>query len=171
MNKPAWTPHVTVATLVEKDGKFLMIEEKINGEVVLNQPAGHWEANESLMQAAVRETLEEAGWDVLITGLVGIYEYQPPGQNFTFLRFAFAAKAVQHHPERVLDEGIERTLWMSLQEIKAVSWMHRSPMVQQCAEDYWMSKRYPLNLINHLSRKDEKTAAPESDSGFTLVRV
>ena len=95
-----WQPHITVATIVEDNGRFLFVEEVKNDKRVLNQPAGHLEANETLRDAAIRETLEETGWDVELTGVVGIYLYTAPSNGVTYQRVCFAAKAVKHHPDR-----------------------------------------------------------------------
>ncbi len=151
MSTAPWMPHVTVATVVERNGRFLFVEEDVGGDLVINQPAGHWERGETLMQGAVRETLEETGWTVEITGLVGIYEYQPPELDYAFLRFAFSAKPISHDSDRPLDTGIRRWFWMDHQELKQEIFRHRSPMVLRCVEDYWTSKRHPLALLNHLT--------------------
>ena len=151
----SWLPHVTVATVVERNGRFLFVEEEADGDVVINQPAGHWERGETLMQGAARETLEETGWTVEISGLVGVYEYQPPHLDYGFVRFAFSARAVSHDATRPLDAGIKRWFWMDQHELQHEIYRHRSPMVQQCVEDYWMVRRYPLSLLNHLTPRGE----------------
>lgn len=168
-----WLPHVTVATVVERNGRFLLIEEEINGESVINQPAGHWEEGETFMQAAVRETMEETGWSVELTGLVGIYEYKPPELDYAFIRFAFSAKPVVHHPEHKLDAGIKRWFWMDQYELRQEIYRHRSPMVQQCVEDYWTVKRWPLSLLTHLSMfaPQEAGAAHHVDDELSLRKV
>jgi 8-oxo-dGTP pyrophosphatase MutT (NUDIX family) len=146
-------PHITVAAVVERDGRFLLVEEYIEpagGASVLNQPAGHWDEGETLFEAAVRETLEESAWDVRLTALLGIYEYQPPDLDYGFLRFAFAAEALRHHPQRKLDTGIERAVWLSREELAACQPRHRSPMVLRCVDDYLAGRRYPLDLVAHL---------------------
>ena len=165
-NPRTWMPHVTVATIVERNGRFLLIEEEIGSDTVINQPAGHWEAGETFAEAAVRETLEETGWTVEITGLVGVYEYQPPGLDYAFVRFAYAAKPVSHDPDYVLDEGIRRWFWMDQDELRQEQYRHRSPMVQQCVEDYWMGKRWPLSMVNHLTVfAATEPSQPDSDDG------
>lgn len=151
MSTRSWMPHVTVATVVERNGRFLLVEEEVGEELVINQPAGHWEQGETLMQGAVRETLEETGWHVEITGLVGIYEYQPPDLDYAFVRFAFSAKPLEHDSSRPLDTGIRRWFWMDQYELQEEIYRHRSPMVQQCVEDYWTAKRYPLRVLTHLT--------------------
>lgn len=151
MSERVWMPHVTVATVVERNGRFLFVEEEIADDLVINQPAGHWEQGETLMQGAVRETLEETGWSVEITGLVGVYEYQPPELDYAFLRFAFSARPISHDSARPLDTGIRRWFWMDQHELQREIFRHRSPMVQRCVEDYWVSKRYPQTILNHLT--------------------
>jgi ADP-ribose pyrophosphatase YjhB (NUDIX family) len=142
-----WTPHVTVATLVEKDGKFLLVHEQAEAEPVYNQPAGHLEANESLIEAASRETLEETGWEVKITNYLGVYRYIAPNQ-VTYLRHGFIGKPVQHFPEQTLDSGIIAAVWMSHKEILNKRPQMRSPMVLQLIDDYLANKRYPLAVLN-----------------------
>ena len=93
-----WQPHITVATVIEDQGRFLLVEEMAEGRAVFNQPAGHLEANESLLQAALRETLEETGWDVELTGVTGIYLYTAPSNGITYQRVCFAAKPLQQRP-------------------------------------------------------------------------
>ncbi len=168
-----WMPHVTVAAMVERNGRFLLIEEEINGESVINQPAGHWEDGETFAQAAVRETFEETGWNIEITGLVGIYEYKPPELDYAFVRFAFSAKPLSHSPEHVLEEGIKRWFWMDQNELRQEIYRHRSPMVQQCVEDYWMVKRWPLSIVNHLSLFEaaETAAADPEGNELSLRKV
>ena len=146
----SWSPHVVVACVVEREGRFLMVEERVNGQLVLNQPAGHWEQGETLIEGAVREALEETGWDVRPSAMLGIYEYQPAELDYTFLRVAFVADALGHHPARALDAGIERAVWMTRDEILAESARHRSPMLLRCVDDYLAGRRYPLDMIAHL---------------------
>lgn len=145
----SWSPHVVVACVVEREGKFLLVEERIDGKTVLNQPAGHWEAGETLIEAAIRETVEETGWDVQPTGVLGIYHYQPPDLEYCFLRIAFVAQARKHHSERALDEGIERAIWMTRDELVAQSHRHRSPMLLRCVDDYLAGQRFPLSMLTH----------------------
>lgn len=142
-----WKPHITVATVVEADGLFLMVEELKSGLLVLNQPAGHLEPNETLGDAAIRETLEETGWDVELTGVVGIYLYTAPSNGVTYQRICFAARALQHYPERRLDEGIEAALWMSQDELKAMPERWRSELVPRCIDDYLTGPLYDLRLV------------------------
>src|SRR5690606_12829630 len=121
-----WHPHVTVASVVAREGRLLMVEERIRGELVLNQPAGHLEPGETPAEAAVREALEETGWDIRLDAFIGCYQWQAPDGS-DYLRFAFAGTALLHHPERALDEGIERAVWLAPDELLAESSRHRSP--------------------------------------------
>ena len=151
-----WQPDVTVATVVVADGRLLMVEESVAGQLVLNQPAGHLEPDESLADAALRETLEETGWHVRLTNFVGAYQWKAPlhphgsgGRHY--LRFAFAAEPVSHDPSRPLDEGILRAMWMTPSELEAASARHRSPLVWRTAFDFLTGQRHPLDLTQHLS--------------------
>jgi 8-oxo-dGTP pyrophosphatase MutT (NUDIX family) len=146
----SWNSHITVACVVEREGRFLLVEERVSGGLVLNQPAGHWDEGETLFQAAVRETLEESAWEVELDGLLGIYAFKPQNLDYGFLRVAFAARALRHHPRRALDEGIERAVWLSRDELAACSERHRSPMVLRGVDDYLAGRRYPLELLTHL---------------------
>jgi 8-oxo-dGTP pyrophosphatase MutT (NUDIX family) len=146
-----WRGRVTVACVVEQEGRFLLVEERDSGGgLVLNQPAGHWDEGETLLEAAVRETLEESAWDVELTALVGLYDYQPAHLDHGFLRIAFAARPLRHHPGRALDKGIARALWLSRGELAACPERHRSPMVLRGVDDYLAGRRLPLELIAHL---------------------
>ena len=145
-----WQPDVTVATIVVSDGRLLMVEEHAGGRLVLNQPAGHLEPDESLVQAALRETLEETGWDVRLTAFVGAYQWKAPETGRHYLRFAFAAEHVLHHPERALDEGITRALWLTPGELQAEAGRHRSPLVWRTTSDFLAGRRQPLELLQHL---------------------
>lgn len=144
-----WQPDVTVATVVVRDGRLLMVEERVQGELVLNQPAGHLEPDESLLQAACRETLEETGWEVELTAFVGAYQWTSPRDGKHFLRMAFAAEPRRHDPGRVLDEGIVRALWLTPAELAAEAARHRSPLVWKVAEDFLAGQRLPLHALNH----------------------
>lgn len=168
--KRAWMPHVTVATLVERNGRFLLIEEEVGSDTVINQPAGHWEEGETFAEAAVRETLEETGWHVEITGLVGVYEYKPPELDYAFVRFAYSAKPISHDANRKLDDGIKRWFWMDQNELRQEIYRHRSPMVQQCVEDYWMVKRWPLRVITHQSMREEQSTIAEAVTDELALR-
>ena len=142
-----FTPHVTVATIVEDNGRFLMVEELAEGRAVFNQPAGHLEADESLIQAALRETLEETGWDVELTAVTGIYLYTAPSNGITYQRICFAAKPVHHHPDLALDHGIIGPQWLTRDELITQSKRLRSELVMQCIDDYLAGERFALSLI------------------------
>jgi 8-oxo-dGTP pyrophosphatase MutT (NUDIX family) len=143
-------PAATVATIVVRDGRFLVVEERTRAGIRINQPAGHLEAGESLAAAAARETLEETGFSVTPTALVGIYRWQAPDTGATFIRFAFAADVIAHEADRVLDEGIVRALWLPYDELVAQRARHRSPLVLRCIDDYRAGYRRPLDLVTEL---------------------
>ena len=142
-----WNPHITVATVVEDQGRFLLVEEFAGEKAVLNQPAGHLEANESLLQAAVRETLEETGWEVELTAVTGIYLYTAPSNGVTYQRVCFAARPLRHLPDSPLDHGIIGPRWMTRTELAAVPERWRSELVVRCIDDYLGGERFPLALI------------------------
>ena len=143
-------PAVTVASIVERDRRFLLIEEHTRGGVKLNQPAGHLEAGETLVGAAARETVEETGWSVSPTALVGIYRWDSVETGTTFVRFSFAADADAHDAARPLDSGIVRALWLTYDEIVARRDDHRSPLVMRCIDDFRSGQRWPLALVTEL---------------------
>lgn len=145
-----WLPHVTVAAVIERDGKFLFVEEQLDQAIVINQPAGHWEKQESLIQAVIRETLEETAYHVQPNALVGIYRWPHPHQDITYLRFVFSGDILAHEDGRALDQGILRACWLSPDELHNQRARHRSPLVQLCLQDYLAGKRYPLALLTHL---------------------
>ncbi|WP_249673305.1 NUDIX hydrolase [Pseudomonas abieticivorans] len=142
-----WQPHITVATVVEHEGRFLLVEEFKNNQAVLNQPAGHLDPNESLTEAAIRETLEETGYDVELTGVVGIYLYTAPSNGVTYQRICFAGKALKHHPERALDEGIMGALWLTREQIIEQQHRWRSELLLRCVDDFLQGPLHSLSLI------------------------
>ena len=142
-----FTPHITVATVVEKDGRFLFVKEHAEKRIVLNQPAGHLEMDESLIQAATRETLEETGWDIEITQLIGIYLYTAPSNNVTYQRVCFAGRALAQRENHQLDEGIIAPVWLSRDELIEQQALWRSPMVLRCIDDYLAGERFSLELL------------------------
>lgn len=144
---PRFTPHITVATVIEKDGRFLFVKEHAEERVVLNQPAGHLEMDESLIQAAIRETLEETGWDIEITQLIGIYLYTAPSNNVTYQRVCFAGRALAQRENYQLDEGIIAPTWLSRDELIEQRSLWRSPMVLRCIDDYLAGERFSLELL------------------------
>jgi ADP-ribose pyrophosphatase YjhB (NUDIX family) len=144
-----WKPNVTVAAVIEQEGKFLLVEEQTPQGLLFNQPAGHLEANESLVNATIRETLEESAYQFQPQHLVGIYRWHAATSDTTYLRFAFTGSILAHYPERTLDEGIVRAVWMSPDEIRESQARHRSPLILHCVEDYLAGRRYPLGLLTH----------------------
>lgn len=145
-----WKPHVVAAAVVERDGRFLLVEEETDEGVRLNQPAGHWEQNETLLQAVARETLEETRFHFKPTALLGIYRWTHPRKSVTYLRFAFLGDITGEQADAVLDEGILRPLWLSVDEIRASRERHRSPLLLRCVEDYLAGQRHSLDLLQHL---------------------
>lgn len=149
-----WKPHVVVAALVERDGRFLMVEETTEDGVRYNQPAGHLEASESLLDAVVRETLEETAHHFVPEALLGIYRWRSPQHDRVYLRFAFTGHVVHFDPMLTLDAGILRALWLTPAEIEALKPQHRSPLVAQCLADYQSGRRYPLDVLTHYKDGD-----------------
>lgn len=143
-----WKPSVTVAAVIERDGRFLFVEELANGRRVLNQPAGHLDSGESLVQAVTREVLEETAHAFRPTGLVGVYRWFYDKEDVTFLRFCFSGRVEGVDGRRQLDKEIVALHWLSLEELKARAAMHRSPLVQHCVEDYLAGRRYALDLLS-----------------------
>ena len=148
---PHFNPDITVATVLVQEGIFLLVEENVRGRRVLNQPAGHLEPNESLLDAAVREVREETAWDVRLQHFIGTYRWVAEETGKTYLRFGFAAEALRHWPDCPLDEGIERALWLSLDDIRAQRELLRSPLVLALIEDYLAGQRFPLSLLRELA--------------------
>lgn len=142
-----WKPHTTVAAIIQRDNKFLMVEELINGERVFNQPAGHLDPNETLIEAAIRETREETAWRFTPQAVTGVYLWTHPDSGRTFLRVAFCGQCDDHQAEQPLDDGILHAVWMSRDEIVQNKRNLRSPMVIDCIDDYLAGKRYPLDLL------------------------
>jgi len=140
-------PHITVATVVERDGEFLFVRELSDNLVVINQPAGHLETGESLIQAAVRETLEETCWKVHIVGLLGIYTYWSATNNIYYVRHCFIAKPVEEDSTAQLDKEIVAACWLSKAELLAQDEPLRSPLVLRCIEDFENGVRFPLSLL------------------------
>jgi 8-oxo-dGTP pyrophosphatase MutT (NUDIX family) len=152
MTDMVWKPDVTVAAVAERDGQFLLVEERASGRIVLNQPAGHLELGETFIDAVVRETLEETGWTFRPQSVVGVYVWQPEHLSRTFLRVAFSGVLESHDPDRPLDHGIVRTRWCGRDQLIAQQAKLRSPLVLNCVDDYLAGARYPLELISHLMR-------------------
>jgi ADP-ribose pyrophosphatase YjhB (NUDIX family) len=146
-----WKPSVTVAAIIEKDGRFLLVEEQTSEGLKLNNPAGHLEPGESPAEGCAREALEETAHAFRPTALVGVYLSRTrragTGHDVTYVRFAFSGEAGPVEPGRALDRGIVRALWMTPEEIRASTQRHRSPLLLRCVEDYLAGRRYPLDLV------------------------
>jgi phosphatase NudJ len=147
-----WNPRVTVAAVIERDGRFLLIEEETRLGLKLNNPAGHLEPGETPAQGCAREVLEEAAHDFTPTAFLGMYlarsRKNSTGEDQTYLRLAFCGDLGKHHAGRPLDEGIVRTLWMTADEVRASAERHRSPLVLKCIEDYLAGVRLPLDAVH-----------------------
>ncbi len=157
-----WHPSVTVAAIVEQGGRYLLVEEHTPEGLKFNNPAGHLDPGESLLQAVVRETLEETARDFTPTALVGAYlsRFVRPhgGEDVTYLRFAFCGTVGEPLAGRRLDDGIVRTLWLTPDEMRASAARHRSPLVLRCLEDHLAGRRFPLELLT----ADASIFAPDS---------
>ena len=138
-----------MATVVERDGRFLLVEEIDEGRTVFNQPAGHLDEHETLLAAARRETLEETAWHVELVAFLGVYCYRSPHNGLTYIRHCFTAIAREREPDRALDDGILAAHWLLPQEILAPGFAARSPLVPKVVEDYLAGRRYPLDLVFH----------------------
>lgn len=145
-----WKPHVTVATIVEREDRFLMVEESIRGRLLLNQPAGHLEPDETLTEAARRETFEESGWEVTLTALLSIQQWNCPESARQFVRFCFAGDTLRHHPETTLDVGVVRALWLTRDEVVAATDRLRSPLVLTSIDDWINGPRLPLDALRQV---------------------
>jgi ADP-ribose pyrophosphatase YjhB (NUDIX family) len=145
-----WKPNVTVAAVIEQDGKFLLVEEETAEGVMFNQPAGHLEDGESLLDGVVREVQEETAYRFQPTGLLGVYHWKHPKKDITYLRFAFTGEIAGHNAAQKLDEGIIRACWLTLDEVRASQAQHRSPQVLTCIEHYLAGQRFPLSVLTHL---------------------
>jgi 8-oxo-dGTP pyrophosphatase MutT (NUDIX family) len=153
-SQTVWCPHVTVACVVADGDRYLMVEEEVNGRLAYNQPAGHLDDKESLITAAVRETLEETGWTVELEHLIGVHQWRSTEHGDGLVRFSFAARAVSHNPNRPLDEGIRRALWLTRDEIVALGERLRSPLVLMSIDAWLAGQRYPLGMLHSLLVED-----------------
>jgi len=142
-----WKPNVTVASVLERDGRFLLVEEETEYGICYNQPAGHLECRESLLAAVIRETLEETAYTLNPQYLIGVYNYRNEARDVSYLRFAFGGEISAHDPLRQLDEGILAAHWLTLDEIMRLQGQHRSPLVLRCIEDWLAGRRFPLELL------------------------
>jgi ADP-ribose pyrophosphatase YjhB (NUDIX family) len=146
-----WKPSVTVAAVVERDGRFLLVEEDTERGRLFNQPAGHLDQGESLVEGVARETLEETGYAFKPTGLLGVYQYHSQADDVTYIRFAFTGDITGHDAGRALDAGIVRAVWLAPAEIRREAPRHRSPLVLRCIDDYLAGRRYPLSVLHRHS--------------------
>ncbi len=144
-----WLPHVVVAAIVERDGNYLFVEEHTPEGLRLNQPAGHWERGETLIEAVSREALEETAHRVEPRALLGCYSTYYPGKDITYLRFAYVCEVTGHDAGRGLDEGIVRAVWLTPEELAASPVPHRSPLVMRCVDDHRAGRRFPLDFVRH----------------------
>ncbi len=146
-----WAVHATVACVVERDGRYLMVEErdKATGKMVFNQPAGHLEDGESLTEAVHRETLEETGWRIQLRGLMGLSLYRVPTRGNTYFRTTFLADALDRVTGAAIDPDIHAVHWLSYEEILNYSDKLRSPVVLEVIERHRDGLCYPLNLIQN----------------------
>jgi ADP-ribose pyrophosphatase YjhB (NUDIX family) len=145
-----WKPNVTVAAVIERDGRFLLVEEHTAEGLQLNNPAGHLDCGETPVQGCRRETLEETTYAFEPKALVGVYlsrQQKSEGQDITYLRFAFCGELGAPDPSLSLDHGIVRTVWLTLDEVRASAARHRSPVVLRCIEDYLAGQRFGLDLL------------------------
>ncbi len=151
MTSTRWKPGVTVAAIIKREGRFLLVEEHTPEGLKLNNPAGHLEPGESPAQACAREALEETAWAFTPTALLGVYlsrfQRAATGEDITYLRFAFCGTLGEHQPGQALDDGIVRTLWLTPDEIRASAHRHRSPLLLRCMDDYLAGKRAPLDTV------------------------
>jgi 8-oxo-dGTP pyrophosphatase MutT (NUDIX family) len=145
-----WRPELTVAAIVQRDERFLIVEERIQGNLVLNQPAGHVEDGESIIDAAVRETLEETAWRFVPHHLLGLYLWRNPASGATILRVAIAGDVAAHDAQRPLDDGIVAAHWMTRAALQARPANLRSPLVLRCIDDFMAGTRHSLDALHHL---------------------
>lgn len=145
-----WRPHVTVACVICDGPRYLMVEEEVNGRLAYNQPAGHLDDGESLVDAAIRETLEETGWSVALEHFIGIHQWRSAEHGDAMVRFSFAARTLSHDANRPLDTGIERALWLTREEIAALGDRLRSPFVLMSIDAWLAGQRLPLSVLDYI---------------------
>lgn len=148
-NAPIWKPNVTVAAVIERDGRFLLVEEHTEHGRLYNQPAGHLDPGETLVEGVARETLEETAYLFKPTALLGVYQYRPPGNDVTYIRFAFTGEITGHEAGRALDEDVIHAVWLTPEEVRREAARHRSPLVMRCIDDYLAGQRFPLDALYH----------------------
>ncbi len=142
-----WKMHVTAAVVVEENGRFLLVEERCGGRLVINQPAGHLDEGESPVDAAIRETREETAWQVEPEALLAIQQWQRPDRRDSYLRFLFLARPLRHDPGLALDPVIEQVLWLDEDELRRAGERLRSPLVLDAIAIHRRGQRYPLDLV------------------------
>jgi 8-oxo-dGTP pyrophosphatase MutT (NUDIX family) len=147
-------PDITVAAVAEHDGRFLVVEERINHKLVLNQPAGHVEHGETLLEAVVRETREETGWRFEPGALLAAYLWRNPSNGRSYLRFAFSGTVSDHKPDQPLDTGIVTTHWLTREQLLERQMRLRSPLVLRCVDDYLRGLRHPLEGVGTLDLRN-----------------
>lgn len=155
----SFRPDVTVAAVVERDGRFLLVEERAGRRIVFNQPAGHLEDRETLLEAVVREALEETTRHFVPEALLGVYLWRNPGNERTFLRVAFTGSVGEPQAGLRLDRSIIRTTWMTPAQLRERPHALRSPLVLRCIDDYLAGQRHPLSLLASLADLDAPPAA------------
>jgi len=153
-----WRPDLAAAAIVERDGRFLIVEERIRGALVLNQPAGHVDDGESLIDAVVRETLEETAWHFVPRALLGLYLWRNPQNGHSILRVALIGDVTRHEPARPLDQPVVAAHWLAREELLAQAGRLRSPLVMRCIDDYLAGARHALSALNYLAA--QPVAAP-----------
>jgi 8-oxo-dGTP pyrophosphatase MutT (NUDIX family) len=153
------TPDITVAAVTETDGRFLVVEERINRRLVFNQPAGHVERGETLLAAVVREVREETAWGFNPQALVGVYLWRNPSSGRSTMRFAFTGTVADHHAQQPLDRGIVCTHWLSRKDLVEREQRLRSPLVLKCIEDYLGGTRRPLETVGDLDLQTATSVA------------
>lgn len=149
----SWVPHITVASIIKQDNKYLFVEEYVQNDLVINQPAGHLEENENIIEACIRETLEETAYLVNVKNLIGIYQERRKNNLDMWLRFCFECTIEKEFKDRELDKNIVNKLWLSKEEIMNNNILVRSKMVLKCIDDYENKKKYPLDILNFLLEK------------------
>lgn len=148
-SNPDWKTEITVAAVIERDGKFLVVEEMVSDHLVYNQPAGHLDEHETLVEAVVRETYEETAYTFEPEAITGIYVWKSPRRGTTIMRTAFCGQVVAHDSNAKLDDGIRQAVWLSRDELEKSARL-RSPFVLRCIDDYLSGTRHPVSLVNHL---------------------
>ncbi len=148
-NQSNWKTEITVAAVIERDAKFLVVEESVGNQLVYNQPAGHLDEHETLVEAVIRETFEETGYTFSPDFISGIYVWKSPRRGTTIMRTAFCGHVTAHDDQAPLDDGIHQAVWLTREELQN-SGRLRSPFVLKCIDDYLDEIRHPLTLVNHL---------------------